>query len=74
MKHIIPLVSAIILSSCAGTPGKVTLPLPPEPTYPRIKASELECLSDATYEKLMVRDVMKTERIETLRNIIKSTH
>lgn len=72
MLKIIPLV--LVLSSCCGIPSQAKLPLPPEVNYPTIKADDLACLSDKTYEALNVRRVMCETRVKTLRKIIKTTH
>ena len=71
MKYLWILLSAITLSSCAY-PVPVKLPLPEPQTYPTIKAEDLKCLSDKVYEALVIRDEMKTRRIETLTKIIKA--
>lgn len=69
------LLSAIIfLASCASNPGAPVLQLPPKLNLPTIVPSDLYCLPDEAYESLVVRDVMQSRRIETLRSIIKATH
>jgi hypothetical protein len=71
------LLTAITLISCGGIPAKAKLPLPPELVIPaslKVDASELSGLSDKTLNKLVKRDKLKSARIETLKNIIKSTH
>ena len=60
--------------SCDSIPTNPTLKLPPELIVPTISAQEVECLSDKTFLKIMKRDKLKSARIETLTNIIKSTH
>lgn len=72
MLKIIPL--ALILSSCCSIPSGAKLPLPPDVVYPPIQASELQCLTDKTYEKLNVRRARCEARIETLKGVIKTTH
>lgn len=73
MPRLIVITTCIILSSCGG--GHVAkLPLPAELVLPRIPASDLECLSDDTSHALAKRDRLQTQRRETLRNIIKTTH
>lgn len=62
------------LSACGSIPSQPYLVIPAHPTYPTIAAYELECLSEGTMERLVARDVMKTERITTLENIIRTTH
>ena len=72
MLKIIP--TALILASCCGIPSQAKLKLPPDVVYPTIKAEELQCLTDKTYEKLNIRRIRCETRVETLKNIIKSTH
>ena len=72
MKSIL-LIVIIFLSGCASIAETPKLPLPQELNLPTMVATELECLSDDTYEKLVRRDVMLQGRIKTLRNIIKTT-
>lgn len=62
----------ISLSSCSTV--TVKLPLPPPLDVPTIQAEELACLADDTYHQLVDRDILKTERIKTLEEIIRSTH
>lgn len=76
MKKLI-LVAAIILSSaCASNPVAVVakLPIPPRPDMPAIASTDLMCISDDTYRTLVTRDKLWTNRVETLENIIESTH
>ena len=65
---------ALTLISCGSIPTGAKLPLPPEVVYPSIQASELQCLTDKTYEKLNARRALCEARIETLNGIIRSTH
>ncbi len=46
---------------------------PPAPVLPRIKAHELECLSDDVYRRLYERERLRREDSERLRAIIHST-
>ena len=64
---------AMILSSCGISTG-AKLNLPPDLVYPKIKGSELQCLSDKVYTQLNIRRAMCESRVETLKSIIKSTH
>ena len=73
MKTLI-IVSAMVLSSCCGTPNQARLPLPQDLVYPKITAEELQCLSDSAYKRLNERRIMCESRIETLKNTIKKTH
>lgn len=70
MRKLTLLAATIFLSSCSFA---VKLPLPPQPDYPTVTASELQCLSDTAYESLVRRDKLKSAHIERLENIIKST-
>lgn len=65
---------ALILSGCNHIPKQAKLPLPPPINYPVITAADLQCLSDEAVKKLVKRDILKTKRIETLTNIIRTTH
>jgi len=71
MRKWIPFIAIILISSCT-TFMPVDLPIPPEPTYPKIKSSELQCLSDQAYTNLVKRDRMKSAHIKTLEGIIRS--
>ena len=73
MKKLNLLVAAtliISLSSCTTVKFvPVAIPLPP-PLQVNLTEEELACLSDTTYDKIVLMD----KRIITLENIIKSTH
>lgn len=60
--------------SCTSVPANVTLQIPPDIQYPKITLEEVECLPKSIKEKIKKRDRLKSQRIETLKNIIKSTH
>ena len=69
------ILSVTILSSCASTiPVIVKLPLPLELILPKINSQALECVASGAYADLVMRDRLQTERRNTLRQIIKSTH
>lgn len=73
MKALI-LISAITLASCASqVPVAIELQTPPELVLPKINADELECLTPEAYEKLVSRDILQSQRIITLTDIINST-
>ena len=74
LKKIILLIATISLISCSGIPTQAKLPLPPELTYSVITADEVKCLTDEVFNKIKKRDKLKSARIQTLRNIIISTH
>lgn len=63
----------LILCACS-TVTPVSLPIPPEPVYPKISGQDMRCLSDDAYSKIIKRDKMKSAHIKTLEGIIKSTH
>ena len=68
-------ISLITLANMGCSPvlaGRV-LPLPGKPALPAIAAQEVSCLSDATWQKLVKRDVLQRHYIEDLQLIIKST-
>lgn len=73
-KMIILLIATSFLISCGSIPTNAVLKLPPEITYPVISAQEVSCLTDETFNKIKKRDKLKSARIQTLRNIILSTH
>jgi len=75
MKKLILLSLAITLVvSCSQRVITVALPLPPPLVVPTLDATALECLADDTYQVLVQRDKLKSARIETLENIIRTTH
>jgi len=64
----------IFLSACCTAPSNPVLKLPPPLVTPVLKMAELECVSDETFKKIDLLSNLKSERIKTLENIIKSTH
>lgn len=48
--------------------------LPTRPVLPSISAAELQCVSDATYERIEARNRLQRQHAEKLEKIIKSTH
>ena len=74
MKKLI-LLSAIFLVSCSTT-SYVTnpLPLPVQPIYEKVLSDELMCLTDESYERLAKSIKQRNAHIETLEDIIESTH
>lgn len=74
MRSLVLASAIILLSSCCSIPDQAKLPIPPTPVYPTIEEAELQCLTDHTYEKLMVRDTMCIERVTTMEDIIRATH
>lgn len=74
MRKMLLLVAAILVSSCCGIPQQAELPLPSLPIWPELNDSELACVSNKTYEKIVLLDVACKESIKTHQNIIKSTH
>lgn len=74
LKTIILLIAISSSISCSSTGSNPYLKLPPPITYPAVTAGEVSCLTDNVFNKIKKRDKLKSARIETLRNIIKSTH
>ena len=63
---------ALFLLSCASQ-HVVELPLPEPLVLEKINSDSLSCLSDEAYRKLVERDILLQERLNTLRKIIEST-
>jgi len=74
LKTIILLIAISSLISCSSATTIPRLKLPPPIAYPMITAGEVSCLTDNVFNKIKKRDKLKSARIETLRNTIKSTH
>lgn len=74
MKRLILISAIILLVSSCSTIEPVKLPLPPPLVVPTIQPEDLSCLSDEAYDALVKRDKLKSARIQTLIDIIKSTH
>ena len=74
LKMTILLIAASFSINCSHIPTNAVLPLPPELTYPTVSASEVSCLPDKTFNKIKKIVKLKSARIETLTNIIKTTH
>ena len=68
------IVTSFWISACSHIPTQAVLPLPPQITYPVITPDEVSCLTDEVFNKIKKRDKLKSARIETLANIIRSTH
>jgi len=70
------LILAALVSGCAAQPTFVTnpLPLPVRPVLETVSDSELECLSDDAYERLVLRDMKRRQFAEELEAVIISTH
>lgn len=63
-----------LLTGCA-THGYIYRPIPadmipPAPEVPKIKAEELQCLSDDAYERLANRDRLRKQYAEELRALL----
>ncbi len=74
LKIITLLIVTSFLINCSPIPTIPHLKLPPPITYPVVMASEVSCLTNEAFNKIKKRDKLKSARIETLRNIILSTH
>lgn len=67
----------IILPGCGLQPTHAIsepLPLPVRPLLPALSASDIACLSDDTYKRLVIRDRLRREYAEELEAIILATH
>jgi len=73
MKKLTLLSAIILVSACTTVPVKVALKTPPPLILPKMSATELSCMSDDVYTRLVRRDTMQAERIKTLRAIIETT-
>jgi len=64
-----------IIMGCASSVEyvPVSLTLPPSPILPKIKNTELQCLSDEAYTLLVQRDRLQSGHIQVLEAIIMST-
>lgn len=74
LKTTIILIASLFLINCGHIPASAKLKLPPEIIYPVITPQEVSCLPDNVFNKIKKRDKLKSARIETLTNIIRSTH
>lgn len=75
LKSILIIATILTNSACARTVYVTTpLALPDEPEYIKIPAAELECLSDSAYTNLVILTEQRRWYIDTLREIIKTTH
>ena len=63
----------LLLISCSHQ-SVVELPLPAPLVLEGVPSESLECLSDEAYKQLVDRDIALQQRINTLREIIQSTH
>lgn len=75
MKHLIPTIAALLLTACSTQPVYITqpLPLPDRPDLPTLKASDLQCLTDSAYHRLVTRDILLRQYSEQCEAVIKST-
>lgn len=65
----------ISLGSCAKVRYQPTpLPLPARPVLPQVSATELQCLSDKAYKRLVLRQLLLRQYSESLESIIQTTH
>lgn len=74
LRMITLLIASLFLISCSHIPTTAKLPLPPKIDYPVITPNEVSCLPDNVFNKIKIRDRLKSARIETLTDIIKTTH
>ena len=68
-------IAAFLIMGCASSVEyvPVALTLPESPVLPTIKSTELQCLSDEAYTKLVQRDRLQRGHIQVLEAIIVST-
>ena len=69
-----------MISGCAQQPTKVQyvyIPIPlehdPRPEFPKLKSSDLSCLTDQTKNTLIKRDTIMKNYIDQLETIIDTT-
>ena len=79
MKKRLKMISLLIvatfwINACSHIPTNAVLKLPPEIVYPVITPDEVSCLTDNVFNKIKKRDKLKSARINTLTEIIKSTN
>lgn len=74
VKLLVLLMMVIFLTSCSSVPAKAKLPLPPALVVPKITLDEVSCLPESVKIKIKKRDQLKSKRIITLENTIKTTH
>ena len=60
--------------SCGGISTKPNLKLPPVLIVPTVSLKDVKCLTKEVKVRIKKRDKLKSARITTLENIIKSTH
>lgn len=66
---------SLLLAGCCETQYITRpLPLPERPILPVVEASELSCVSDDAYYRLVQRERLRREYAETCEAIVKSTH
>lgn len=64
-------VSGMVSISCCGIQGAASpIERPNTPIYPKIQASELECLTDDVYTRLNLGKTMCRERVKTYEHVI----
>ena len=73
MKHITIALLALTLSACQTVYTTQPLPMPPRPELPTVQASEVECLSDDAWKKIVLRDQALRSYTKELEAVIQST-
>lgn len=71
------LIAFLLLAGCASPPEIRYRAVPPElipdpPVVPTIPASDLQCLSEATYSKLATRDKLRRQYAKELRALLET--
>ena len=72
MKTLI-LALCVALCACATNPATFYLSRPERPILPNVDASEIACLADDVYRRIVIRDAMRRWYAEELESVIDST-
>ena len=64
---------SVTLTACATNPATFYLSRPERPILPALEASEIACLADDVYRRIVMRDAMRRWYAEELESIIDST-
>ena len=75
MKIAAAAIATLLLTACSTQPVYITqpLPLPDRPDLPTLQATELQCLTDDAYQRLVTRDILLRQYSEQCEAVIKST-
>ena len=65
--------SVLVLSNCGSIQGKPSeIDILPPPIYPKVKGSELSCLTQDVYDRIDDAKIMCRGRVKTLEDAIKA--